>query len=424
MAVKVFISYRREDSAGYAGRILDRLARELERDHLFIDVDGIPLGRNFVKLLGEEVAKCDVLLAVIGHDWLDARDENGTRRLNDPNDFVRIEVATALQRDIPVIPILLDGTRVPKADELPEDLRELPLRNGLGVHHASFHADMTKLIRELKGYATEAGRKAEEEWQAAEVQRKAEEKRQATEARRKAEDERQAAEARRKAEDERQAAEAERAAEACPRATESQAAALQGGLRLTPAQLPDNTGSWQQTSNVSQEVDRVPQNLLPHLAARKSQHETVAKGAKVLILSFVGAILVIASLGVAIFVSPTNPTIKDTKSPKLQDYSGDQAQSPSSRNWPSPTVNKTDDDFIHCYFPTKEEYTKRRACIDKGGQLAPANQNVRAMESPKIQVEKHNQTSDDYVYCSFSTKTEYSKRSVCLNNGGRPSSSF
>jgi hypothetical protein len=151
MAVKVFISYRREDSAGYAGRILDRLERELERAHLFIDVDGIPLGRNFVKLLGEEVAKCDVLLAVIGHDWLDARDENGTRRLNNPNDFVRIEVATALQRDIPVIPILLDGTRVPKADELPKDLKELPLRNGLGVHHASFHADMTKLIRELKG---------------------------------------------------------------------------------------------------------------------------------------------------------------------------------------------------------------------------------------------------------------------------------
>ena len=450
MAVKVFISYRREDSAGYAGRILDRLGHELERDHLFIDVDGIPLGLNFVKLLREEVAKCDVLLAVIGRDWLDARDEDGTRRLNNPNDFVRIEVATALQRDIPVIPILLDGTRVPKADELPEDLRELPLRNGLGVHHASFHADMTKLIRELKEYATEAGRKAEEErqaaearrkaeeeWQAAEVQRKAEEKRQAAEARRKAEDERQAAEARRKAEDERQAAEArrkaederqaaqaERAAEACPQATESQAAALQGGLRLTPAQLPDNTGSWQQTSKVSQEVDRVPQNLLPHVAARKSQHEAVAKGAKVLILSFVGAILVIAALGVAIFLSPTNQIIKDTKSPKPQDYSGDQAQSPSSRNWPSATVNKTDEDFIHCYFSTKEEYTKTRACIDKGGQLAPANQNIRAMESPKIQVEKNNQTTDDYVYCSFSTKTEYSKRSVCLNNGGRPSPSF
>jgi len=214
MAVKVFISYRREDSAGYAGRILDRLGRELERDHLFIDVDDIPLGRNFVKLLGEEVAKCDVLLAVIGHDWLDARDENGTRRLNDPNDFVRIEVATALQRDIPVIPILLEGTRVPKADELPVDLKELPLRNGLGVHHASFHADMTKLIQELKEYGTQAERRAEEERQAAEAQRKAVEERQVAETQRKAERERQAAEAQRKAEEKRQVAETQRKAEA------------------------------------------------------------------------------------------------------------------------------------------------------------------------------------------------------------------
>lgn len=212
MAVKVFISYRREDSAGYAGRILDRLGHELERDHLFIDVDDIPLGRNFVKLLGEEVAKCDVLLAVIGHDWLDARDENGTRRLNDPNDFVRIEVATALQRDIPVIPILLEGTRVPKADELPVDLKELPLRNGLGVHHASFHADMTKLIQELKEYGTQAERSAEEERQAAEAERKAEEERQVAETQRKAEAERQAAEARGKAGEGQQAAEAHRKA--------------------------------------------------------------------------------------------------------------------------------------------------------------------------------------------------------------------
>jgi hypothetical protein len=247
MAVKVFISYRREDSAGYAGRILDRLGRELERDHLFIDVDDIPLGRNFVKLLGEEVAKCDVLLAVIGHDWLDARDENGTRRLNDPNDFVRIEVATALQRDIPVIPILLEGTRVPKADELPVDLKELPLRNGLGVHHASFHADMTKLIGELKEYGSQAERRAEEERRAAEAQRKAEEERQVAETQRKAEaafrivrgadvrsgnpftgPERQAAEAQRKAEAERQAAAAQRKAEAERQAAEAQRKAEEG----------------------------------------------------------------------------------------------------------------------------------------------------------------------------------------------------
>ena len=139
------------------GRHKDRLEREFGRELLFIDVDSIPLGINFVKVLGEEVAKCGVLLAVIGRDWLDARDEDGTRRLDNPNDFVRIEIATALQRDIPVIPILLDGTRVPKADQVPEDLKELAQRNGLDVRHVSFHADMDKLIRGLKGQLDQAG---------------------------------------------------------------------------------------------------------------------------------------------------------------------------------------------------------------------------------------------------------------------------
>jgi hypothetical protein len=161
MAVKVFISYRREDSAPYARLIQDRLKDEFE---VFMDVDSIHLGINFVNVLREEVINCDVLIAVIGRGWLDARDDDGTRRLKNPNDFVRIEVATALRRGTPVIPILLEGIKVPKADELPEDLSELPLRSGLEVHHASFDANMDKLIRELKEYAIQADRKAKE-WQ-------------------------------------------------------------------------------------------------------------------------------------------------------------------------------------------------------------------------------------------------------------------
>jgi hypothetical protein len=150
MTAKVFISYRREDSAGSAGRVHDRLERELGRDLLFMDVDAIPLGVNFGKALRDEVAKCDTLLAVIGPNWLDARDEHGNRRLEDPNDFLRIEIATALQRNIPVIPILLDGAKVPRADRLPMDLQELEQRNGLDVRHVSFHSDMDKLCRWLK----------------------------------------------------------------------------------------------------------------------------------------------------------------------------------------------------------------------------------------------------------------------------------
>jgi formylglycine-generating enzyme required for sulfatase activity len=150
MSAKVFISYRRDDSAGHAGRVHDRLAHEFGANLLFMDVDSIPLGSDFIRVLREEVSKCDVLLAVIGHHWLDARDEEGKRRLDGENDFVRLEIATALQRDIPVIPILLDGAKVPKREELPADLQGLSARNGLDVRHSSFHIDMNRLIDGLR----------------------------------------------------------------------------------------------------------------------------------------------------------------------------------------------------------------------------------------------------------------------------------
>jgi protein-tyrosine-phosphatase len=150
MATKVFISYRRQDAAGHAGRVRDRLATEFGANLLFMDVDGIPAGVNFVKALHKELAKCGVLLAVIGPDWLKVRDKDGKRRLENPNDFVRVEIAAALQRNIPVIPILLDGVKVPKENQLPEDLQELSTRNGFDVRHASFHHDMDRLVQSLK----------------------------------------------------------------------------------------------------------------------------------------------------------------------------------------------------------------------------------------------------------------------------------
>jgi formylglycine-generating enzyme required for sulfatase activity len=150
MTGKVFISYRRDDSAGHAGRVHDRLELEFGRDLLFMDVDAVPLGMNFIKILDEAVAKCDALLAVIGPNWLDLRDKDGNRRLDDPHDYVRIEIAAALQRDIPVIPVLLDGAEIPRVDQLPKDIEELALRNGLYVRHASFHNDMDRLIAGLR----------------------------------------------------------------------------------------------------------------------------------------------------------------------------------------------------------------------------------------------------------------------------------
>jgi hypothetical protein len=150
MNPRVFLSYRREDSAAYAGRIEDRPRRALGRNQLFMDVDNVPLGVNFAKLLQDEVAKCDVLLAMIGRNWLNARGDDGRRRLDNPDDFVRIEIATALRRNIPVIPILLDGATVPKAQELPEELKDLTVSNALDLRHASFHTDINKLIRSIK----------------------------------------------------------------------------------------------------------------------------------------------------------------------------------------------------------------------------------------------------------------------------------
>jgi len=107
-----------------------------------------------------------VLLAVIGPHWLDARNDAGARRLDDPNDYVRIEIGAALQRKVPVIPLLLDGAKMPKDNQLPEDLKELAMRNGLDVRHVSFNSDLDKMVRGLKaqwGQDHAEDRRAEDE---------------------------------------------------------------------------------------------------------------------------------------------------------------------------------------------------------------------------------------------------------------------
>lgn len=162
MVERIFISYRRDDSAGHAGRVFDRLKADFGGDVLFMDVDAIPLGANFVRVLRDEVGRCSVLLAIIGSGWLDAKDGDGGRRLENPNDFVRVEIATALARDIPVIPILLEGGRIPKIHELPGNLSELAERQGLEVRHTSFHGDMDKLVRALKSMPSKVAAAATE----------------------------------------------------------------------------------------------------------------------------------------------------------------------------------------------------------------------------------------------------------------------
>lgn len=157
MAEKIFLSYRHGDSAGQAGRVGDKLLAVFGEKRLFLDVDATRAGTDFAKRLSDEVSNCAVLLALIGPHWLDLRDENNERRVDDPNDWVRIEIGTALKRDIPVIPVLLDGAKVPKAHLLPEDLRGLSTRSAIDVRHASFRSDVDRLVLELKRILSDSG---------------------------------------------------------------------------------------------------------------------------------------------------------------------------------------------------------------------------------------------------------------------------
>lgn len=150
---RLFISYRRQDSEGYVGRLYDRLTDHFPADDLFLDVESIGPGEDFVRKLADEVAACDVLLAVIGPDWATITDETGARRLTQENDFVRIEIASALQQDKTIIPVLVGQAKMPAGAELPDDLKPLARRNALALRHASFTDDVERLIEAIKASA-------------------------------------------------------------------------------------------------------------------------------------------------------------------------------------------------------------------------------------------------------------------------------
>jgi hypothetical protein len=150
MADTIFINYRREDSAATAGRLHDRLAQVFGRKRIFMDVDQIPAGIDFVAHLNSQVAACNVLLVVIGPHWLEVQNEAGQRRLNQPDNFVAIEIAAALARDIRVIPVLVDGASVPKASELPDLLKPLVRRQAIEVRQPQFGRDAEALIERVR----------------------------------------------------------------------------------------------------------------------------------------------------------------------------------------------------------------------------------------------------------------------------------
>jgi len=156
MADKIFINYRRADSIGTAGRLSDRLAKSFGKQNLFMDVDSIPAGVDFIADLKSRVAQCRIFLVIIGSNWLDVRDESGERRLDSPDDFVTIEIAAALERDIRVIPVLVDGARMPKADQLPECIKPLVRRNAVELRNTQFGRDSEALVTRVRGALRES----------------------------------------------------------------------------------------------------------------------------------------------------------------------------------------------------------------------------------------------------------------------------
>jgi Tol biopolymer transport system component len=148
----IFISYRRNDSPDATGRIYDRLVSEFGKAQVFKDVDSIPLGQDFRGHLNGIVGDCGVVLAIIGPRWTDASNKAGQRRLEDPDDFVRIELEAALARDIPVVPVLVGHAPIPVASELPGSLAPMAFRQSIEVRpDPDFHNDATRLVSALRG---------------------------------------------------------------------------------------------------------------------------------------------------------------------------------------------------------------------------------------------------------------------------------
>lgn len=129
----LFVSYRREDSGYAAATISDKLRQRFGAESVFFDIDTIPLGSDFRAQISDAVGKCDIFVAIIGDNWIEAVDELGHRRIDNPADSVRLEIEAALSRNIPVVPVLVSRARMPQSNALPASLRDLAFRNATEV---------------------------------------------------------------------------------------------------------------------------------------------------------------------------------------------------------------------------------------------------------------------------------------------------
>lgn len=156
----IFVSYRRGDSEGQARALYIQLADLIGKDSVFMDVDSISLGRDFRQVVQERLESCDLMLALIGPGWMDAKDPAGNRRLENPTDLVRQEIAAALKRNISVTPVLLQGVQMPAPERLPEDIKDLAYRNGFELGHSTWESDVKEMIKRLGLVEQKAGASA------------------------------------------------------------------------------------------------------------------------------------------------------------------------------------------------------------------------------------------------------------------------
>ena len=145
----IFISYRRQDTAAYAGRIYDRLAAKYGEDNVFMDIDRIEPGQDFVDAINHSVAEAGVLLVLIGREWIKMTDKGGVSRLNNPEDFVRLEILAGLEQKTVIIPVLLADAEMPPAQALPPPLQPFTRRNAIEISDSRFHSDVDRLIEAI-----------------------------------------------------------------------------------------------------------------------------------------------------------------------------------------------------------------------------------------------------------------------------------
>lgn len=153
---RIFVNYRREDAAGHARLLYQTLAGEFGAESVFMDIDTLELGEDFVERVDDAVGECDALIAVIGHNWLSSTDRAGQRRLDHPDDFVRLEIASALERKVRVIPVLVHGGIMPLAEELPDDLKGLVRRHALELSDNYWNYGVEQLVANLQRIQIEA----------------------------------------------------------------------------------------------------------------------------------------------------------------------------------------------------------------------------------------------------------------------------